>query len=74
MVWSSLFHRVVQEDSYKVYFVLFLNFLYISTNFGSLNDFQEYLNKIHNWKRIKRCNGPTLADGLGPADHTASSA
>jgi hypothetical protein len=43
-------------------------------NFESLNDFQEYLSKNRNWKRIKRRTGPTPAHGLGPADRMAGSA
>jgi hypothetical protein len=43
-------------------------------NFGSLNDFQEYLNKNQNWKTIKRRTGPTLAHDLSPVDRAAGSA
>jgi hypothetical protein len=35
-----------------------MNFIRIATNFGCLNDFQEYLNKIWNRKRNKQRTGP----------------
>jgi hypothetical protein len=43
-------------------------------NFGNLNDFQEYLRKNQNWKRIKQRTRLTPANGLGPADRAAGSA
>jgi hypothetical protein len=33
---------VVQEDSYKIYFVIFWTFLQVSMNFGSLPHFLEF--------------------------------
>jgi hypothetical protein len=65
MIWSILMHRSTQEDSKEIYFV-FLNFLKIYANFGSLDEFQEYLNQYMEMKRIPGHSGPNMAPECGP--------